>query len=129
MNEKNDNFCEEDFVNCYINHNHTDLGQQCWDWIYNNFAKELYRDKDVTLDQHYDHMIKNSHNYYIFIGIGKGCKCGSCRDGAGLIVINENKEPDIYQVDFVKNSIYLSNPYKEGMQSFARSRHFNNSFK
>lgn len=109
---------EEDFIDCYINNKHSDLGQHCWDWIYYNFADQIYPDSPKTLDEHYDHMIKNHYDYYIHIGMSKSCKCMSCRDGVGLISIDKSKNSKIYLLEWIKKKESLAYHYFGEMNKF-----------
>jgi hypothetical protein len=116
MNEDED--FEEDFLNCYINNKHSDLGQHYWDWMYNNFATELYGEVTKTLDEHYDVMIKSSQNYYIYMGMAKSCKCMSCRDGVGLVVLDRTGNSKIYLVEWIRSNERLSSHYIEEVNKF-----------
>ncbi len=115
-------------INCFYNKKNYDLDDQhCWDWIHKNFINEIFPDKEMSLDDFYDHMIKNSQNYYILLGLAKGCKCGSCLDGVASFTLQENSNPKIYFRDYVKESKYnLIDSYREEIENFARSRNSNN---
>jgi hypothetical protein len=120
---------EEGIINCFVNKKISDLGnnENCWDWIHENFIKEIFPDKEVSLDEFYDHMIKNSQNYYVVIGVSKSCKCGTCNDGVATFILDENKNAKVFLRDYIKSSKYnLASFYIEEIESFVASK-VNNS--